>query len=154
MKEINDDFYGLLEENTAESLKACRQLLEKEEARLKGDRERLKLEELFFEKKMAILKGGFEDLEKDRKKLEREKIAFEAEKDVTHKISSAIVYEDIAQSLFAGVNSYLALKKRYRDLLKIFHPDNMCGDTEMVTIITREYEKLKDDFEYNYKSVN
>jgi len=27
--------------------------------------------------------------------------------------------------LFRGINNPLALRKRYRDLVKIFHPDNL-----------------------------
>ena len=60
-------------------------------------------------------------------------------------------YTDLAGSLFAGVNNSLALKKRYRDLLKIFHPDNLCGDSDMVTVITREYERLKSEIDF-YRS--
>lgn len=49
--------------------------------------------------------------------------------------------------LFQGVNSHLALKKRYRDLIKMFHPDNIAGDHEMVLVINRIYEELKQDYE-------
>ena len=47
---------------------------------------------------------------------------------------------------FNGVDNVLALKKRYRDLLKIFHPDNMDGDNETVQAINREYAILKEQF--------
>lgn len=116
------------------------------------ERKRLKDEELFFDKKMEILQNGFASLEADRKKFQREKLAFETEKQVRSDIHDEAVYQDLAGSLFAGVNNPLALKKRYRDLLKIFHPDNLCGDTEMVTVITREYESLKDKLDYNVKA--
>ena len=45
--------------------------------------------------------------------------------------------------MFAGVKNTLALKKRYRDLLKIYHPDNLAGDKEVVQAINKEYERLK-----------
>ena len=40
----------------------------------------------------------------------------------------------------------LALKKRYKDLIKIYHPDNLDGDTGTIQEINREYERLKKVF--------
>ena len=51
--------------------------------------------------------------------------------------------EDIARVLFRGATNPLTLRKRYKDLLKIFHPDNLCGDAELVQMINREYERRK-----------
>ena len=50
---------------------------------------------------------------------------------------------DSVNILFRGINGPLTLKKRYRELLKIFHPDNLSGDMDMVQLINKEYEKLK-----------
>lgn len=116
------------------------------------ERKRLKDEELFFNKKMEILQSGFAALEADRNKLKKERMSFEAEKRL-YANSSVPSNAVSAGSLFAGVNNFLALKKRYRDLLKIFHPDNLCGDTEMVTMITKEYEDLKEKFDFSFRSV-
>lgn len=115
-----------------------------------NERKRLKDEEMFFDKKMDILKNGFMELEADRKRFEKEKALFNAEK------KSKAVAEDfndisVTGSLFAGCNNLLALKKRYRDLLKIFHPDNLCGDKEMVTLINKEYERLKREIDFPFK---
>ena len=54
---------------------------------------------------------------------------------------------DVAEMLFQGVNSSLALKKRYKDLIKMFHPDNIAGYHEMVLVINKIYEELKQDYE-------
>jgi len=43
---------------------------------------------------------------------------------------------------FAGINSADELKKRYRDLMKIYHPDNQAGGTNAVQQIQQEYEQL------------
>ena len=43
---------------------------------------------------------------------------------------------------FAGIKSVDELKKRYRDLMKIYHPDNQAGDTNAVQQIQQEYEQL------------
>lgn len=43
---------------------------------------------------------------------------------------------------FRGINNAEELKKRYRELMKIYHPDNQAGDTSMVQQIQAEYEEL------------
>ena len=91
------------------------------------ERKRLKEESLFFEKKMAILQDGFRQLEEDRKKLEKERRLLREEA-VSPKASDEDGTENtltVVQLLFRGVNNPLALRKRYRDLIKIFHPDNL-----------------------------
>ncbi len=154
-KKVNDpEFERLLNEGTKESFNELREWLIFEENRIAKERKRMEYDEQFFDKKMAILKSGYEQLEIDKKRLERDRINFNAEKNAHEKYASHIVYEDMAGTLFAGVNSFLALKKRYRDLLKIFHPDNMCGDHEMVSLITREYDRLKAEFDSPFRSVN
>lgn len=115
--------------------------------RLVIERKRLKQDELFFEKKMDILKGGFAQLDAERKKLEKERVLLENEmKAQTSHVRSDRNME-MAEMLFQGVNSQLALKKRYKDLLKMFHPDNVAGDHEMVLVINKIYEDLKRDYE-------
>lgn len=115
--------------------------------RLSVDRKRLKQDEEFFEKKMDILKNGFAQLDEERKKFEREKSSYEARKNVRTNLNRNEKSQDIADLLFQGVESQLALKKRYKDLLKMFHPDNIAGDHEMVVVINKTYERLKREFE-------
>ena len=43
---------------------------------------------------------------------------------------------------FSGVESRQSLKKRYKDLNKIYHPDNLDGDKNTVQEINSEYHKL------------
>ena len=117
-----------------------------------NERKRLKDEEQFFDKKMEILRNGFASLEEDRRKFAKEKLTYETERKVKNNYENEAAYKNLAGSLFAGVNNPLALKKRYRDLLKIFHPDNLCVDTDMVTIITKQYEKLKSELDFSAKS--
>ena len=115
--------------------------------RLRAERKRLKQDEAFFDKKMDILKNGFLQLEEDRRRFEREKISFEARREERNLKSHREMNQDMGEMLFQGVNSLLALKKRYKDLLKMFHPDNIAGDHEMVVVINRAYEKLKKEYE-------
>ena len=116
-----------------------------------NERKRLKDEETFFDKQMEILKNGFVQLEIDRKAFEKEKKQFYYN-NAPGEDSASSYSSEFKGSLFAGVNNMLALKKRYRDLLKIFHPDNHCGDNEMVAAINREYDRLKKKFDYPFRS--
>lgn len=43
---------------------------------------------------------------------------------------------------FAGIKNMDELKKRYKDLLKIYHPDNQAGDTTISQQIQNEYEEM------------
>lgn len=49
-------------------------------------------------------------------------------------------------SLFAGCNTKESLSKRYKTLMKTFHPDNEDGDTEMTQKIQITYEKLLQEY--------
>ncbi len=110
------------------------------------ERKRLKDESSFFDKKMQILQNGFLQLDMDRKKFERDKRMYESRKtSETSNTSSGsgFYYRGQTPDFFKGVNNILGLKKRYRDLLKIFHPDNLCGDNDTVLEINKQYEALK-----------
>lgn len=107
------------------------------------ERQRLKQDELFFDKKMEILKNGFADLERDRRALEAEKIRMEAREQFYGDDEIIGSSAPIARALFKGITNPLLLKKRYKDLVKIYHPDNMAGDHELFNAITLEYERIQ-----------
>ncbi|MED9902983.1 MAG: hypothetical protein UFG06_02235 [Lachnospiraceae bacterium] len=107
------------------------------------EQKRLKDDNLFFDKKMQILQDGFRQMDMDRRKLDKERARFIMEKELWERDSSAADMQDIASVLFRGATNPLTLRKRYKDLLKIFHPDNLCGDAELVQMINREYERRK-----------
>lgn len=109
------------------------------------ERKRLKDENSFFDKKMQILQNGFLQLDLDRKKLERERRQYESQKKYSDSYSgsSYSTYKGSTPEFFKGVNNILGLKKRYRDLLKIFHPDNLCGDSDTVLEINKQYDSMR-----------
>ena len=115
--------------------------------RLAIERKRLKQKENVFDKKMEILKNGFVKLKEEKKKIEHDRIMLEAEKNAHTSYVKQEKGMELAGMLFQGVNSQLTLKKRYKDLIKMFHPDNIAGDHDMVLIINRIYEELKRDYE-------
>lgn len=103
-------------------------------------KKQLKREEELFEQKLAILQSELRRLAEDKQQLEREKALLRERKARQQKQIEASAS---AQIFFRGVNSEPALKQRYRDLIKIFHPDNMNGDTVSLQDINREYDILK-----------
>lgn len=109
------------------------------------ERKRLKDESAFFDKKMQILQNGFLQLDLDRKKLERERRQYESQKKYSDSYTSSYYssYKGSVPEFFKGVNNILGLKKRYRDLLKIFHPDNLCGDSDTVLEINKQYDAMR-----------
>lgn len=111
-----------------------------------SERKRLKEEAMFFDKKMAILKSGFEQLDMDRRRFEKERLRFEAEKERDLDVMGQACGSESTLLFFKGVRNQMTLKKRYKDLIKIFHPDNLCGDTDTIQLINREYERLREEF--------
>lgn len=125
-----------------------RKELDELDRRLDKEKRRLKEENLFFDKKLAILQDGFRKLDEDRQALERQKkdlarerTSYYAQKQLSS--GGGPVLEETVRMLFRGTNNPLALRKRYKDLVKIFHPDNMFGDEELVQMINREYVRRK-----------
>lgn len=118
--------------------------------KMAGERQRLKEDNLFFEKKMEILQNGFKQLDLDRRRLDKEWARLSAEKELLdeHRLYGGRCE---ASAFFQGVHNPLSLKKRYKDLIKIFHPDNVAGDKDVIQRINREYEHLKEDYEKEFK---
>ena len=74
--------------------------------------------------------------EEQKREQKKERKAYESESTLTMK----------PELFFRGVGNELMLKKRYKDLIKIYHPDNVAGDTRTVQEINKEYEKMKQLF--------
>ncbi len=118
-----------------------------ERLRLETDQKRLSHDVALFEQKLNILKEGYAGLEEDRKKINAEWDRLRREKKYIDEDRSSA-----GEMFFKGVTSLLSLKKRYKDLLKIYHPDNMGGDHEMVTMITAEYNNLIKQYDISKKA--
>lgn len=142
-KELENERKAILEERKA---------LEEEKTRIKKEleKERKKLEEdaIFFGKKQMVLDRAYKQLDADRRRLDSEKSQFYKmlEENRNGNSASRIKPLEYRQGLFfKGITNPLALKKRYKDLIKVFHPDNLSGDNETLSQINREYEILKHD---------
>ena len=139
-RRAQEEFY---EKFMAERL-SFREEMKQLNSKILSERKRLKDEQAFFDKKLSILQNGFASLEMDRKAFQREKAAFE--KKVQESQNNIRGDMRITAGMFAGVTSYLALRKRYKELLRIFHPDNLDGDNNMALLIKEEYERIKERF--------
>ncbi|MCR4587583.1 MAG: hypothetical protein K5682_04170 [Lachnospiraceae bacterium] len=129
-----------------EEMRALNQKIVRQQARLKQD-------EQFFQKKMDILQSGFAQLDNDRQKLNDEKRKFERQKENFESGYQSSYQAQAAASgavFFRGVTNLFTLKKRYKDLIKLYHPDNLAGDKDTACLIREEYEMLKEKFERNF----
>lgn len=126
-------------ERFQEEMKALNRKMTNEQRRIKKDHQ-------LVAEKLEIIKDGFQKLDMDRRRLDKEWARLTAEKEFMEEHG---LYDGLPEvSLFyRGVKNPLTLKKRYKDLTKIFHPDNLAGDTEIIQRINREYESLKREFE-------
>ena len=52
----------------------------------------------------------------------------------------------VSFNFFAGCNSRESVEKKYRSLAKLYHPDNMDGDTASLQEINAQYELAKKRF--------
>lgn len=114
--------------------------------KMSAEQRRIREGNKLVSEKLEIIKEGFRKLDMDRRRLEKDQARVTAEKALIEKSG---LYENFSEVsiFFHGVKSPLTLKKRYKDLSKIFHPDNLSGDTEMIQRINREYESLKREYE-------
>ena len=105
----------------------------------------LELEEKKLCKQKELFEKQWQLLESELRKVARDKQLLEKEKENLKKQQGqarSTVYTANTK-FFTGVRTAVNLKKRYRELLKIYHPDNESGDENMVLQINQEYKVLK-----------
>lgn len=96
--------------------------------------------------KQQVLEDELQKLANEKQYLERQREfydhvrRFQQRQEPAPRQETSVVKGEL---FFIGVQSEIALKKRYKDLIKIYHPDNMCGDTETLQEINREYDRLR-----------
>ena len=142
-------------ERGKQALRKERRELERERRKLEREKRQFSLAKSSEEKRMENEKQLFEMkwklLEEELKRVADEKLqvekqrnffryVMEHEKETAREQATEIVRGDL---FFVGVEVKQALKKRYKALLKIYHPDNVSGDLETIQEINREYDKLQ-----------
>ncbi|MCR5654906.1 MAG: hypothetical protein K6G07_04635 [Lachnospiraceae bacterium] len=123
-------------------LQALSEELENQKRILKLERDKLSGEQKVFEQKQKILEMNFRQLAAEREDFKKYvKKHMKAEREEKEQLPFDLSDEESV--FFCGINSYATLKKRYKALLKVYHPDNRTGDTESVARINHEFERLK-----------
>ena len=127
-----------------------KQMLEKQKRSLDLLRKQLDNQKHLFDQQWQILERETRQLAIDREKFKRDKLMYRDEVYREARRKFAMV-QNISHSgvnlFFKGVDSSAALKKRYKALLKIYHPDNADGDKEVLQAISAEYETLSRNIE-------
>lgn len=101
----------------------------------------LERQKVLFDQKWELLEKETKRLALDRDKFNREKAVYLDK--AKREARKGVVGSQGVKVFFQGVCDTASLKKRYKDLLKIFHPDNVNGDKDLVQAINIEYENLK-----------
>lgn len=105
---------------------------------------RLEKEKRLFEMKWKILEEELHKLASEKQQVEKQRRFYqyvsEYEKQEAIETAERTVRGDM---FFAGVQNKQALKKRYKELIKIYHPDNLAGDVGTIQEINREYDRLQ-----------
>jgi chromosome segregation ATPase len=139
-------------ESDREELEHQKEQMEKEHHNKERDFElrekKLEREKELFEKQWHVVERELVRMAKDRDRMAKEKAYIQKEKDDLKKMRQAAPSENtvLSGTFFLGISNLAGLKKRYRELMKIYHPDNENGHEGTVRYINAEYEKLKQRF--------
>lgn len=99
-----------------------------------------------FETKFHILEEEMMKLAEERAEIEKKKAFYDMVDEFHAKAQRQLPDYQLGEVLFRGVESQQSLKKRYKALVKIYHPDNIGGDDSLVTEINKEYDHLSQMF--------
>lgn len=140
-------------EHQKQQLKEERRILEQERkqfeqekqsfyAAKKVENQRAEHEKRLFDMKWKVLEGELRKLAAEKEQVERQRdfYRYVSQHETETMQTSNVVKGEL---FFCGVDSDEALKKRYKDLIKIYHPDNLNGDKGTIQEINTEYERLK-----------
>lgn len=105
---------------------------------------RLEQQKRLFDMKVKILEEELVKLASEKEHIERQKAFYDRVSEYENESTYSAGTDNVVRGemFFSGVVSKQSIKKRYKDLIKIYHPDNLDGDNETVQEINSEYSKL------------
>lgn len=103
---------------------------------------RLEQQKSLFEMKFQILEAELVKLAAEREEIEKKKAFYDRVEEFQARSYASLPDNQVGELFFRGVASQQSLKKRYKDLIKIYHPDNVDGDNSLVIEINKEYDHL------------
>ncbi|MCR5272143.1 MAG: hypothetical protein K6E13_04070 [Lachnospiraceae bacterium] len=104
------------------------------ESKQRIEKARFENESHIFDMKLKILEDELRKMAAEREELKREREYTEMKVSEAKNVGNYV--------FFAGVYTEDALKKRYKNLMKIYHPDNLDGDEATLLAIQEEYERI------------
>ena len=107
-------------------------------------KKQLESQKLLFDQKWEILEKETRRLAIDKEKFDREKLIYRDK--VYREARRSMSNVENVKIFFKGVVDTESIKKRYKALLKIYHPDNLDGDNDTIQEINREYDHLSKVF--------
>ena len=107
------------------------------------ENKRIEQQNNLFDTKFRILEEEMIKVAEERIQMEKKKAYYDMLIDFYVKGHSTDEPKIVSGELFfRGVVNQQSLKKRYKDLMKIYHPDNENGDNSTVVEINKEYKQL------------
>lgn len=103
-------------------------------------KQQLENQKSLYDQKWQMLEKQNRQLTIDKERFEREKLVYKDR--VYREARKNAANSDGVKIFFKGVHDQDTLKKRYKSLAKIYHPDNMSGDKDILLAINTEYERL------------
>ncbi len=110
------------------------------------EKSRLESESKLFAMKWKLLEEELKNLADEKLQVEKQRNFYRYVEEHEKKVQLQPLPVN-AEMFFVGVDNKKALKRRYKELLKIYHPDNLAGDTAMIQEINREYDRLSKKYE-------
>lgn len=136
-------------ENERRALEEERRILEQERRdfrrRVEIEDRRLEQQKQLFDMKFKILEEELQKLATEKEHVQKQRAFYQKVSDFTaHNSTQSRKTDNVVKGdmFFSGVGSKQSIKKRYKDLIKIYHPDNLDGDKDTIQEINSEYNKL------------
>ena len=122
-------------EEERKALEEQRRTLEREKKefarRVENEDRRLEQQQKLFDMKFKILEEELVKLATEKEHVKKQKAFYQRVSDFSVTAEQPVIRGEM---FFSGV--------RYKDLIKIYHPDNLDGDKNTVQEINSEYHKL------------
>lgn len=104
----------------------------------------LENQKALFEKQWAIMENELRRMTIEKEQFEHKKAVYRDE--IYREARKGLQIEESGRIFFKGITDGHSLRKRYKELMKIYHPDNANGDSDTLLAITKEYERLKSHY--------
>ncbi len=115
-------------------------MLERQQTKSMIMRKQLEDQKSLFDQQWKLLEIETKKLAVEKDKFNREKLMYKDQ--VYREARRSMINSENIKMFFKGVDDSSSLKRRYKSLLKIYHPDNSNGDKAILQAINEEYERL------------